>query len=184
MSSVNEYDENNCVTQGNNVDYHKTVIAKKKKKSTKHVFVPTVWYEGKKMIIRGKAELKKSNGEIYHTLEKQAIAKRNKEFKSTTDNEVRIGAQATLTNFCTVKVTKHKKPASNSTVTTSQHSTSPITPKSFSKHTTVSENTDYDDHYESTDEMDDLSWVVRECDLPMIPDWPRTMLYLSSLEDK
>jgi len=156
MSGVNVYDENKQLTQRSIDNVHKTAVSQKKRK-TKHLFVPTVWYEGKKMIIRGKAVLQKSNDEITHILERKAKAQRHIEFKTTTDKEVRSGTQATLTNFCKVNV-----------------STQPKVPSNGSD----------DKHYESTDEMEDLSWVAQERDMPMIPDWPRTMLYISSLEDE
>jgi hypothetical protein len=141
-----------------------TSAVSKKKRKTKHLFVPTVWYEGKKMIIRGKAELQKSNDEIYQILERKATAQRKKEFKAITDKEVKSGNQATLTNFCSVKISIQQE----------LPTTQPELPSRGSDEC----------HYESTDEMDDLSWVTRERDLPIVPDWPRTMLYNDSLERK
>eukprot|EP00978_Attheya_sp_CCMP212_P038196 scaffold187001_cov62-Attheya_sp.AAC.4 len=104
------------------VTVEKKVIMKKpsKSKHTKHVYIPQVWFEGKKMIIRGKAELQQSNKDIFHTLQNQAKAKRNKELKVTTDNEVRSGAQTTLAHFVNVKESKCHKSTSVSSPTKSQ----------------------------------------------------------------
>eukprot|EP00978_Attheya_sp_CCMP212_P027770 scaffold93915_cov38-Attheya_sp.AAC.1 len=48
--------------------------------------------EGEKMIKRGKAVLQQSNDEIIQTLRNKDKAKRKKELKIRTDNEVRSGA--------------------------------------------------------------------------------------------
>ena len=79
---------------------------KKKKESKpnrrKHAFVPRVWYEGKKMIIRGKSELKLSNHEIYKTLKKKEKVTQDLDSQVVTDNEVNIGVQPTLKSFYNV----------------------------------------------------------------------------------
>lgn len=84
---------------GNNVAKKVTVRKQSQAKRNKHVYIPRVWFEGKKMIIRGKAKLQQSNGEIYRTLQEKANVKRNKEQKATTDNEIRCGSQTTLSNM-------------------------------------------------------------------------------------
>jgi hypothetical protein len=82
----------------------------------KHKYIPTVWMEGKKMIKRGKAVLQQSNDEIVQTLKNKDRAKRNKESRIRTDNEVRSGAQTTLANFVTVKVDKQQNKTPSKTI--------------------------------------------------------------------
>eukprot|EP00978_Attheya_sp_CCMP212_P042675 scaffold264354_cov71-Attheya_sp.AAC.1 len=61
------------------------------------------------MIKRGKAVLQQSNDEISQTVRNKDKAKRKKELKIRTDNEVRSGAQTTLANFVSVKVDKYQQ---------------------------------------------------------------------------
>eukprot|EP00978_Attheya_sp_CCMP212_P005293 scaffold11794_cov59-Attheya_sp.AAC.2 len=97
----------------NKVDKSNLVTKKASKgNGAKHKYIPTVWMEGKRMIKRGKAVLQLSNDEIIQTLQNKDKAKRNKEFKKKTDNEVRSGAQSTLANFVTGKVNKPQKKTS------------------------------------------------------------------------
>eukprot|EP00978_Attheya_sp_CCMP212_P007579 scaffold17503_cov62-Attheya_sp.AAC.3 len=67
-----------------------------KTKRTKHVYVPRVWFEGKKRIIRGKADLKQSNEEIYYTLKENEKGKRYHKHKENTDNEYAVEHEHTF----------------------------------------------------------------------------------------
>ena len=102
------YDENDFIDNDDTVKNQ--VVAKKDKaakaKRTKHKYIPRVWFEGKKMIIRGKAKLQLSNEEIHLKMRDKDKKKQLDRDNEATNNAVRIGKQSTLSNFVMVKQTK------------------------------------------------------------------------------
>jgi hypothetical protein len=149
-----------------------------KGKGAKHKYIPTVWMEGNKMIKRGKAVLQQSNDEISQTLRNKDKAKRIKELKIRTDNDVRSGAQTTLANFVAVKEAKHeqnKTPKHNAM--DSEH------------------NVKGDDVQDQSSEDEEHFWdsetiihLQQECEKSLPVDWSATMMldpdYVNSLEKK
>eukprot|EP00978_Attheya_sp_CCMP212_P006604 scaffold15316_cov67-Attheya_sp.AAC.4 len=135
--------------------------------------------EGGKMIKRGKAVLQQSNDEIIQTLQNKDKAKRKKERKMSTDNEVRSGAQTTLANFVTVKVKKpQKKTQSNST-----------------RNAMENEHNVKGDAQDQSLEDEENFWdsevimnIQNECEKPMHVDWSATMMldpdYINLVEKK
>ena len=102
------YDENDFIDNDDTVKNQ--VVAKKDKaakaKRTKHKYIPRVWFEGKKMIIRGKAKLQLSNEEIHLKMRDKDKKKKLDRDNEAINNAVRIGKQSTLSNFVMVKQTK------------------------------------------------------------------------------
>ena len=186
----NGYDEDDVKGNDNEkaniapIDKGKKMMTKKESKSkrAKHVYVPRVWFEGKKMIIRGKAELKQSNDEIFHTLKEKEKAKRYNKLKENTDNEVRSGAQTTLA-FGTVKQSKCKNKSVHSSSDKSK-------PSKTTQYTVEHEHTFKGDDEEesSTEDCEDYTYLQQECEKPMIKDWSGMGLldpdYIRSLEKK
>jgi hypothetical protein len=148
------------------VSLKKSVVKKKSGKSKR--YIPRVWCEGRKMFIRGKAELKQSNDEIYNTIEKKAKDKKEIEFKVITDVEVRSGAQTTLSNFFNSKTSK----PNNDTIDV----------RAIDFKESASSRCSHDDQpackgvaEDVTSEDDDLNWVLRKRGMPIIVDWKATM---------
>ena len=102
------YDKNDFIDNDDTVKNQ--VVAKKDKaakaKRTKHKYIPRVWFEGKKMIIRGKAKLQLSNEEIHLKMRDKDKKNQLDRDNEATNNAVRIGKQSTLSNFVMVKQTK------------------------------------------------------------------------------
>jgi hypothetical protein len=145
----------------------------------KHKYIPTVWMEGKRMIKRGKAVLQLSNDEIIQTLQNKDKAKRNKEFKKKTDNEVRSGTQSTLANFVSGKVNK-------------PHKNIPV--KSIQNVMDNEHNINSNDQDQLSDDEEHF-WdseviinIMNECKKAVPVDWAATMMldpeYYNSLEKK
>ena len=151
-----------------------------KGKGAKHKYIPTVWMEGKKMIKRGKAVLQQSNDEIFETLRNKDEAKRKKELKLRTDNEVRSGAQSTLANFVSVKIDKHKP---NKTRTKSKHNA--MDKEHNFKGDLQEQSSEDEDHFWDSDTIIHLQ---QECEKSVPVDWSATMMldpdYVNSLEKK
>jgi hypothetical protein len=151
-----------------------------KPKRAKHVYVPRVWFEGRKMIIRGKAELKQSNEEICHKMKEKEKSKRNQKLKDNTDNEVRSGAQTTLAHFGTVKVKESK----------CKKSSIKSKPSRRTQYTVEHEDTfkgGDDQEVSSIEDCNDYTYLQQECEKPMIQDWSGMELdpdYIGSLEKK
>ena len=104
------YDENDVVST-NDTKKNKAVLKKDKAakvKRTKHKYIPRVWFEGKKMIIRGKAELQLSNEEIHLKMKDKDKKKKLDRDNEATNSAVMSGKQSTLSNFVTVKRTKNQ----------------------------------------------------------------------------
>ena len=104
------YDENDVVST-NDIKKNKAVPKKDKAAKVqrkKNKYIPRVWFEGKKMIIRGKAELQLSNEEIHLKLKAKDKKKKLEQENEATNNAVMSGKQSTLSNFVTtVKGTKN-----------------------------------------------------------------------------
>eukprot|EP00978_Attheya_sp_CCMP212_P030100 scaffold109593_cov70-Attheya_sp.AAC.1 len=144
-----------------------------KTKRAKHVYVPRVWFEGKKMIIRGKANLKQSNEEIYYTLKEKEKAKRYHKHRESTDNDVRSGTQTMLFNFGTVKQSK------------SVNSSSAKSKPSKTVQYTVEKGSSQEES--SIEDCEDYIYLQQECEKPMSKDWSRMKLdpdYIRSMEKK
>eukprot|EP00978_Attheya_sp_CCMP212_P025903 scaffold84156_cov37-Attheya_sp.AAC.1 len=130
------------------------------------------------MIKRGKAVLQQSNDEIIQTLQNKDKAKRNKELKITTDNEVRSGVQTTLANFVTVKVDK-------------QQNKTPSKSIQYAMDNEHNVKGDVQDQQSLEDEENfwDTEAIIHlqmECEKPLHVDWSATMMldpdYVNSLE--
>ena len=158
-----------------------TVRTKKasKGKGAKHKYIPTVWMEGKKLIKRGKAVLQQSNDEIVQTLKNKDRAKRNKESRIRTDNEVRSGAQTTLANFVTVKVDKQQNKTPSKTIHNAKDNEHTV------KGNVQDQSSDDEEHFWDSETIIHLQ---EECEKPMHVDWSATMMldpeYINSLEKK
>jgi hypothetical protein len=150
-----------------------------KTKRAKHVYVPRVWFEGKKMIIRGKANLKQSNEEIYYTLKEKEKAKRHHKHKESTDNDVRSGTQTTLFNFGTVKPSK----------SVNRSSSAKSKPSKTTQYTVEHEHTFKGSSQEesSIEDCEDYIYLQQECEKPMSKDGSGMDLdpdYIRSMEKK
>eukprot|EP00978_Attheya_sp_CCMP212_P011581 scaffold28661_cov68-Attheya_sp.AAC.3 len=182
----NGYDEDdikgNDDIQATSTEKNKKVMPmtknESKTKCAKHVYVPRVWFEGKKMIIRGKADLKQSNEAINYTLKEKEKAKRYHKHKENTDNDVRSGTQTTLANFGTVKQSK----SVNSSSAKSK-------PSKTTQYTVEHEHTFKGGNQEesSIEDCKDYIYLQQECEKPMIKDWSGMELdpyYIPSMEKK
>eukprot|EP00978_Attheya_sp_CCMP212_P040178 scaffold216562_cov65-Attheya_sp.AAC.1 len=177
----NGYDEDNIKgnddIQATSTEKNKKVMTMTKNESkTKHVYVPRVWFEGKKMIIRGKADLKQSNKEIYYTLKEKEKTKRYHKHKENTDNDVRSSKQTMLANFGTVKQSK----SVNSSSAKSK-------PSKTTQYTVEHEHTFKGGSQEesSIEDCEDYIYLQQECEKPMIKDWSGMELdpdYIRSME--
>jgi hypothetical protein len=154
-----------------------------KRKGAKHKYIPTVWMEGGKMIKRGKAVLQQSNDEISQTLRNKDKAKRNKELKIRTDNEVRSGAQTTLANFVSVKVDKHQQ---NKTQTNSKQNAAMDNEHNVKGGGDVQDQSSEDEEHFWDSEV--VINVMNECKKFVPVDWSASMMldpdYVNSLEKK
>ncbi len=108
MTNVDAADDDKTLHITPRYNATKKIIVKKQAqaKQKKSVYIPRVWFEGKKMIIRGKAKLQQSNTEIFHKLQDKASNNRKKEHTTMTQNEIRCGSQTTL---CNMMVNKKQK---------------------------------------------------------------------------
>jgi hypothetical protein len=139
--------------------------------------------EGGKMIKRGKAVLQQSNDEISQTLRNKDKAKRNKELKIRTDNEVRSGAQTTLANFVSVKVDKHQQ---NKTQTNSKQNAAMDNEHNVKGGGDVQDQSSEDEEHFWDSEV--VINVMNECKKFVPVDWSASMMldpdYVNSLEKK